>query len=58
MRGTVPGSSQEIGLVGTSRALVVAGGGPEPAAWAMLLAGFGLAGWAMRRRPTVAVRYA
>lgn len=58
VRGTFAGSTQEIGLVGTSRALVVAGGVPEPATWAMLLAGFGLAGWAMRRRPTVVVRYA
>ncbi|MFM5914743.1 MAG: cistern family PEP-CTERM protein [Chakrabartia godavariana] len=27
---------------------------PEPAAWAMMLAGFGLVGLAMRRRPTMA----
>lgn len=31
---------------------------PEPAAWAMLLAGFGLAGAAMRRRSRMAVTYA
>jgi hypothetical protein len=32
------------------------GGGvvPEPASWAMLIAGFGLVGWAMRRRRLVA----
>lgn len=31
----------------------VAGGVPEPAAWAMMLAGFGMAGAAMRRRTIV-----
>lgn len=38
----------------------VAGGGavPEPAAWAMMLAGFGLVGGAMRRRQKVSVSYA
>ncbi len=34
------------------------GGVPEPATWAMMLAGFGLIGAAMRRRQKVAVRYA
>lgn len=36
------------------------GGGavPEPATWAMMIAGFGLAGAALRRRPTVSVTYA
>ena len=32
---------------------VAAGGVPEPASWAMMIAGFGLAGTAMRRRATV-----
>ncbi|MEI6417694.1 MAG: PEPxxWA-CTERM sorting domain-containing protein [Sphingomonadales bacterium] len=32
------------------------GGVPEPASWALLIAGFGLAGMAMRRRATAAVR--
>jgi hypothetical protein len=31
---------------------------PEPAAWAMFIAGFGLAGAAMRRRPRMTVRFA
>ena len=31
---------------------------PEPATWAMLIAGFGLVGGAMRRRPTARVTYA
>ena len=31
---------------------------PEPAAWAMMLAGFGLVGAAMRRRSTTTVTYA
>jgi hypothetical protein len=34
------------------------GGVPEPAAWAMMLAGFGLVGSAMRRREKVAVTFA
>ncbi len=34
------------------------GGVPEPAAWAMMLAGFGLVGGAMRRRQKVSVSYA
>lgn len=33
-------------------------GVPEPAAWAMMLAGFGLVGSAMRRRQKVAVTFA
>lgn len=33
-------------------------GVPEPAAWAMMLAGFGLAGAAMRRRTRLTVTYA
>jgi hypothetical protein len=33
-------------------------GVPEPAAWAMMLAGFGLVGSAMRRRSKVAVTFA
>ena len=36
---------------------VVAGGVPEPATWAMMIAGFGLVGAAMRRRK-VQVRFA
>ena len=31
---------------------------PEAATWAMMIAGFGLAGWAMRRRQRVSVRFA
>lgn len=31
------------------------GGVPEPAAWAMMIAGFGLAGTALRRRPKLAI---
>ncbi len=34
------------------------GGVPEPATWAMMLAGFGLIGATMRRRQKVAVRHA
>ncbi|MEY4890984.1 MAG: hypothetical protein RIQ75_2114 [Pseudomonadota bacterium] len=35
-----------------------AGGVPEPAAWAMMLAGFGLVGGAMRRREKTTVTFA
>ncbi len=38
--------------------IVTPGGVPEPAAWAMMLAGFGLVGGAMRRRQKVSVSYA
>jgi PEP-CTERM motif len=31
---------------------------PEPASWALMLAGFGLAGAALRRRPSVKITYA
>lgn len=33
--------------------IVVTGGVPEPASWAMMIAGFGLAGLSMRRRKTI-----
>lgn len=36
----------------------VGGGVPEPASWAMMLAGFAAAGAAMRRRPRVRVSFA
>jgi hypothetical protein len=35
-----------------------AGPVPEPATWAMMVGGFGLAGWALRRRATVTARTA
>ena len=38
--------------------IATAGGVPEPAAWALMLAGFGLTGAAMRRRAKVRVTYA
>ena len=31
---------------------------PEPATWAMMIAGFGAMGFALRRRPKVSVTYA
>ena len=33
------------------------GGVPEPASWAMMVGGFGLAGTALRRRPRAALRF-
>ncbi len=41
-----------------SREVLAASAVPEPASWAMLLAGFGAVGGAMRRRSKVAVTYA
>lgn len=64
VRGLYPGSRTELGLVGTSRALVDGTGNgavPEPATWLTMLVGFGLAGRAMRRQQAarrVTVRYA
>ena len=48
-----PGSSN---FVNASSSLVAAV--PEPASWAMLLLGFAAIGFAMRRRPAAALRYA
>jgi PEP-CTERM motif len=44
-------------LVGTAD-LAGTGGVPEPASWALMIAGFGLVGSAARRRATVRVAYA
>ena len=51
IRGTFYGGP-EIGLVGASKPLGIppVPGVPEPASWAMLIAGFGLVGMAARRR--------
>ena len=43
-------------LTGTANGVPI--GVPEPAAWAMMLAGFGLVGSALRRRSKVAVTFA
>jgi len=54
----------EIGLpvkhsTGSNLTLVLAPGAvPEPATWAMMIAGFGLVGTAMRRRARATVRFA
>lgn len=40
--------------VGVDNVVLSAGGIPEPASWAMMLVGFGLAGAALRRRKVVA----
>jgi hypothetical protein len=45
-----PAAFQVAGLTVTAAALPSVGGVPEPASWAMLIAGFGLTGAAMRRR--------
>lgn len=48
------------GKLGTDFAFTLTGtaGVPEPSAWAMMLAGFGMIGLAMRRREKVSVRFA
>jgi hypothetical protein len=43
---------------GVGGEVVVPPGVPEPASWAMMVGGFGLAGCALRRRRTVAVTFA
>ena len=51
-----PTAFQVAGLTVTAAELPVVAGVPEPAAWAMLLVGFGFVGASMRaRKPTVAV---
>lgn len=47
--GITPGSISGVSLYATSPGTV-----PEPAAWALMIVGFGLAGTAMRRRARVA----
>jgi hypothetical protein len=42
----------------TFREIGLAGGVPEPATWAMMLAGFGIVGGAMRRRQRTSVSFA
>jgi hypothetical protein len=49
------GDSYGVDRLGT---VSVAGAVPEPASWALMLAGFGGIGFAMRRRTKVAVRFA
>lgn len=52
-------SADNIGpLLDDVKLTIDAGAVPEPAAWAMMLAGFGLVGAAMRRREKVAVTFA
>jgi hypothetical protein len=58
------GSSDGFGWynnIGDARVTIdytAAGVVPEPASWAMLIAGFGLVGATMRRRPRTAIRFA
>ena len=61
----VAGQLNEIVIDGRSRGngsyggqgVFVPTGVPEPAAWGMLIGGFAFAGFAMRSRPSVRVRY-
>lgn len=53
---TCPG--QDAACAFTRQVLAAPGGVPEPAAWAMMLAGFGLVGSAMRRRGAMPVTFA
>ena len=45
-----PTSSIILGQDGFSNGLLIGGGVPEPATWAMMLLGFGAVGFSMRRR--------
>ena len=53
-----PGEALEVYRPGLISYTQGNGAVPEPAAWAMMLAGFGLVGSAMRRREKVAVTFA
>lgn len=64
---TFAGTAKSVSFAGVANQIVfddvtfgssTPGGVPEPAAWAMMLAGFGLVGGAMRRREKMAVTYA
>lgn len=64
---TFAGTAKSVSFAGVADQIVfddvtfgssTPGGVPEPAAWAMMLAGFGLVGGAMRRRSKVAVTFA
>jgi len=56
---TGTGSADNVGPLLDKVTLSIASGAvPEPAAWAMMLAGFGLVGTAMRRRQKMAVTFA
>lgn len=54
IRGSFENGPTDIGLIGSSSALGVAGV-PEPAAWSLLILGFGAIGGAMRARTRKAV---
>ncbi len=53
----VPTGAYEVGLDNVSLE-AVSGAVPEPASWALMLTGFGLAGVAMRRRRSTKVQFA
>ena len=64
---TFAGTAKSVSFAGVANQIVfddvtfgssTPGGVPEPAAWAMMLAGFGLVGGAMRRREKMAVTFA
>jgi hypothetical protein len=50
---TIPGGGGSIAFVDGGR-VTLTGGVPEPATWALMIGGFGLAGAALRRRALVA----
>ncbi|MEQ1549350.1 MAG: PEPxxWA-CTERM sorting domain-containing protein, partial [Chakrabartia sp.] len=52
VRGNFVNGLTDVGLIGTSRQLLIPGSVPEPSGWVMMIAGFGLVGGMMRRRVT------
>ena len=48
--GTTGANSIQLNQSGFSNSILIGGGVPEPATWAMMLLGFGAVGFSMRRR--------
>jgi hypothetical protein len=54
LQNTIPGGGGSIAFADGGLTTLTGSSAPEPAAWAMMLAGFGLAGVALRRRRLIA----
>lgn len=58
LTNTIAGGNGSIKFLAGGTGTLGEGAVPEPASWALLLAGFGAVGYSMRRKQAVAVRYA